>query len=156
VGHNAVPTDLPVLIGIDVGTCSIRALAFDTRGAKLAGAARPTPMTAVATGGEYDADLIFATALSALAEVGAALGGRPVAGMAVGSLGESAVPVDEAGRAVAPMIVWHDRRSQPQERALSEKVDPACFFAVTGQAVDFTFTFCKLAWMREHWPDRPK
>jgi xylulokinase len=149
----AMPTDLPVLIGIDVGTSSIRALAFDLRGEKLAGAARPTPMTAVATGGEYDPDLIFATVLSVLAEVGAALAGRPVAGMAVGSLGESCVLVDEAGRAVAPAIVWYDRRSEPQERALSAKIDPAHLFAVTGQAIDFTFTLCKLAWMHEHWPE---
>lgn len=147
------PLESPVLIGIDVGTSSIRALAFDMGGAKLAGAAQPTPMTAVATGGEYDPDLIFATVLAVLAEIGAALAGRPVAGMAVGSLGESCVLVDEAGRAVAPAIVWYDRRSEPQERALSAKIDPAHLFAVTGQAIDFTFTLCKLAWMRDHWPE---
>lgn len=49
-------SDAPVLIGIDVGTSSVRAIAFDARGRRLAAGARPTPIRIVDTGGEYDPD----------------------------------------------------------------------------------------------------
>ena len=103
--------DAPALIGIDVGTSSVRAIAFDQRGRRLAAAARPTPTKVVETGGEFDPDAIFSTVLAALTEVGRGLAGRPVAGIAVASFGESCVLVDAAGRSLAPSIVWHDRRT---------------------------------------------
>ena len=35
---------------------------------------------------------------------------------------------------------------------IAEKIDPARLLALTGHAIDPTFTLCKLAWMGEHWP----
>jgi len=62
-------SDSPCLIGIDVGTQSIRTLAFDPRGRKLAQAARPTPVRVLDGGrGEYDPDALFATVLACLSE----------------------------------------------------------------------------------------
>ena len=113
-------TDSPALIGIDVGTQSIRAIAFDARGRRIAAATRPTPFMVRETGGEFDPDAIFATALTALKEVGTALAGRPVAGIAVASVGESCVLLDESGRSLAPSIVWHDRRTHAEGLAIEE------------------------------------
>ena len=141
------------LIGIDVGTSSLRALAFDAAGRKLAGASRPTPTVPAPTGGEHDPEAIFMAVLAVLADVGRELAGRPVAGMAVASFGESCVLVDAAGRALAPAIVWHDRRTEAAALAIGERLDPARGFALTGHAVDPTFTLFKLAWMREYWPE---
>ena len=78
-------TDGPVLVGVDVGTSSVRVIAFDARGRRLAAAAQPTPVRIVATGGEYDPDAIFEAVVTALAEVASALSGRPVAGIATQS-----------------------------------------------------------------------
>src|SRR5215468_2109202 len=149
-----MPDDSPLLIGIDVGTQSIRTLAFDARGRKVAQAARPTPVRTLEGGrGEYDPDSLFATALACLAETARALAGRPVAGLAVASVGESCVLVDEQGRALAPALIWHDRRTEDAARALGDKLGADRFFALTGLALDPTLTLCKLAWMREHWAD---
>src|SRR5215470_15718008 len=118
-----MPSDSPALIGIDVGTQSIRASAFDTRGRKIAQATRPTPVRALDGGrGEYDPDSLFATVVACLAEAARALAGRPVAGMAVASLGESCVLLDEHGRSLAPSIVWHDRRTEEAARALGDRI----------------------------------
>ena len=145
--------DSSCLIGIDVGTQSVRAIAFDTSGRKIAGAARPTPIERTPSGGEHDPDLIFATVVDVLAEVGGALAGRPVAGMAVASFGESAVLVDAGGKAVCRSIAWFDRRTEAEGRGLGEAVEPARLFAITGHAVDPTFTLLKLAWMNRQWPE---
>src|SRR5438552_15843506 len=99
MGQNASD---PCLIGIDCGTQSIRAIAFDRAGRKLAAAARPTPIKRSDSGGEYDPEAIFAAAVASLREVAGMLAGRPVAGMAVASIGESCVLVDESGKATAP------------------------------------------------------
>jgi xylulokinase len=143
----------PCLIGIDCGTQSIRAIAFDRAGRKLAGAARPTPLERSGSGGEYDPDAIFAAARAALRDVAAALAGRPVAGIAVASIGESCVLVDETGRPVARSIAWFDRRTQATAEALAAQVGRERIFAITGHSIESTMTLFKLAWMREHWPD---
>ena len=91
------------------------------RACLLAAALRPTPMARLATGGEYDADTVFDTALAVLAEV-AALDGRPVAGIAATSVGESCVLIDAEGRAVAPAIAWFDRRTMPEAAEIAERL----------------------------------
>lgn len=146
-------SDSPVLIGIDVGTSSVRAIAFDLRGRRVAAAARPTPIAILETGGEFDPDAIFATALTALKEVGSVLAGRPVAGIAVASVGESCVLLDDGGRALAPSIVWHDRRTLAQGLAIEKAIGRDRIFEISGHSAEPIFTLAKLIWMREHWPD---
>ena len=145
--------DSPALIGIDVGSTAVRAIAFDVHGRKLAVGSRPTPVRTVATGAEYDPDAIFAVALAALTDVGKDLAGRPVAGIAATSVGESCVLIDDAGRSLAPSIIWHDHRTLPQARAIEAAIGRERIFEITGHAVERIFTLPKLLWMREHWPE---
>lgn len=149
----ASPSDGPALIGVDVGTSSVRSIAFDLRGRRIAAAGRPTPTNSVETGGEYDPDAIFAAVLATLADLGSALGGRPVAGIAVASVGESCVLIDDKGRSLAPSIVWHDRRTEAQARAIEDAVGRERVFRIIGHAVEPIYTLSKLLWMRKHWPD---
>lgn len=145
-------SDDPLLIGVDVGTSSVRAIAFDARGRKIATAAHPTPMTAVDSGGEYDPDAIFTATLGALAEVGGALAGRPVAGIGVASIGESCVLLGDDGRSLAPSITWYDKRTAAEARRVAETVGADRVFEISGHAVDPIFTLTKLLWMRDRWP----
>lgn len=144
----------PALIGIDVGTQSVRAIAFDGTGARLAAASRATPVRQLpGGGGEYDPDTLFETVAACLAEVARALGARPVAGLAVASLGESCVLIDAAGRPLAPVLAWYDRRTERDAAELEAKLGSARIFAVAGVPVDPTLTLCKLAFMRARWPE---
>src|SRR5579859_3023884 len=52
--------DGPVLLGVDVGTQSIRVLAFSVDGRLLASASRPTPSRPWGEGVDYDPDALFA------------------------------------------------------------------------------------------------
>jgi len=144
----------PFLIGIDVGTQSIRTIAFDVRGRKVAQAYRPTPARNLDGGrGEYDPDALFATVVTCLTETAGALEGRPIAGMAVGSVGESCVLLDEQGRSLAPSLVWFDRRTEEAANRIVERIGADRLFQITGLRIDSTLTLCKLAWMREQWPE---
>ena len=144
----------PFLIGIDVGTQSVRALAFDTLGNQVAVARRPTPEKRIPPDGrEYDPDAIFDSVVECLGEVAVALGGRPVAGIAVASIGESCVLVDEAGRSLVPSIAWFDARTEAEAERLRQTIGIERVFEITGLQIDKIFTLCKLMWMRKHWPD---
>ena len=144
--------DGPAIVGVDIGSSSIKAVAFDTVGRKLAAAARPTPIAPMATGGEYDPDAVFDTALVVLAEVARALDGRAVAGIAATSVGESCVLIDGEGRAVAPAIAWFDRRTMGEAAEIARQVGADRLFQLTGVGPEFSFTLAKLMWMRRHWP----
>jgi xylulokinase len=145
--------DSPALIGIDVGTQSVRAIAFDAHGRRIAAATRPTPFAVRETGGEFDPDAIFATALTALKEVGSALADRPVAGIAVASVGESCVLLNDSGHSLAPSIVWHDRRTHADGLAIEESIGRDRIFEISGHSAEPIFTLAKLTWMQKHWPD---
>ncbi len=145
--------DGPAIIGVDFGTTSVKAVAFDPVGRKLASASRPTPMTQAATGGAYDPGVVFDTVLAILAEVATGLAGRPVAGIAATSIGESCILIDEAGLAVAPSVAWFDRRTVPDAAAVEEAVGSRRAFAITGVGVEFNFTLVKLMWMRRNWSE---
>lgn len=146
-------SDGSAIVGIDIGTTSIRAIAFDARGRKIAVGSRPTPLRKLETGGDYDPDEMWECALAALTEVGAALGQRPVAGIAVASIGESAVLIDDQGRALTPFIAWADRRTESQVATIVERIGRDRIFRNSGHAVEYFFTLPKLMWMREHWPE---
>ena len=144
----------PFLIGIDVGTQSVRALAFDAFGNQVAQARRGTPMLQLAPDRcEYDPEGLFSAVSDCLGEVARALGGRPVAGIAVASVGESCVLVDEAGKPLAPSIAWFDGRTEEEAQTLRQTVGVERLFQTTGLQLDRIFTLCKLLWMRKHWPD---
>ncbi|MBX6323542.1 MAG: carbohydrate kinase, partial [Rhodospirillaceae bacterium] len=144
----------PFLVGIDCGTQSVRAIAYDMRGRKIAQASCPTPAHMHEGGrGEYDPEGLFAAVLRCLAETARPLAGAPVAGLAVASVGESCVLVDVWGMPLAPSLVWFDRRTEEAARTLAARIDPERVFQITGLAIDPTLTLCKLMWMGEHWPE---
>ncbi len=92
-------SDERFLVGLDVGTQSVRALLADLNGRTLACAFRPTPTLHPAPGqGEYEPEELWQSVLAVLREVAAAVpqGGR-VAGIACASIGESCVLIDAAG-----------------------------------------------------------
>ncbi len=148
-------TDGPVLLGVDVGTQSIRVLAFTADGRHLATASRPTPSRPWGESGvDYDPDALFAAVETCLREIVNKLpSGAPVAGLAVASVGETAVLVDADGRAAAPAIAWFDRRTEQAAKAIEARIGAARLFELTGHRLDPTLGLCKLWWMREHWPE---
>ena len=151
---NLLTSAAPINIGIDVGTQSIRAIAFDPRGSEVAGAQHPTPARMIdGRNGEYDPDALFACVRDCLTDVGRQVRNRPIAGLAVASVGESCVLVDGGGRALAPALVWFDRRSEAAATALAEKIGKERIFEITGLPIDPTLMLCKLLWMKEHWPE---
>jgi len=139
------------LVGIDIGTQSVRALLADTRGRTVACIGHPTPTIVRGPGqAEYDADALWATVLAALRELATKIpAGGVVAGIACASMGEACVIADAAGRPLAHAITWFDRRTEAVAADLERTLGQARAFRITGIQIDPTVTLAKLLWHRQ-------
>ena len=137
-----------VILALDQGSSSTRCIAYDARLNQVATAvsrvetSRPGPGKV-----EHDPDALLAGALGAIAEARAACGGD-VAGIGVANQTETFVLWErDTGRAVTPLISWQDQRAEELCRALAPEPAAERIGAVTGLALDPTFSAPKLAWL---------
>jgi sugar (pentulose or hexulose) kinase len=101
-----------VVIGVDVATRTVRAVAADPSGTVLAEASRALPEPSRPGPGWSEQESAHAEgALAVLREVTAALAGRRVAGVSVTATSGTVVPCDRAGAAVGPALLYDDRRA---------------------------------------------
>lgn len=142
----------PLIVGIDVGTTSVKAAVLDIFGREVGHGRALVPWTSVATGAEIDAaDLLSSAVLAAQR----ALTGVPeaqVAGVGVASMAETGVLLDRRGDPVARSIAWHDSRGAEQVKRLTDAIGADRFARHTGLRISPLPTITKYGWMLEHWP----
>ena len=61
--------------------------------------------------------------------------------------------LDESGRVARPALIWCDVRTDPQCRALTEKIGAERIIQLTCNPALTNFTLTKLLWVRENEPD---
>jgi len=138
---------------IDEGTSSTRAMLVDARGGCGAMAQRSLTTNYPEPGWvEQDAEEIWRLTLEAAREaVGDAA--HQVAAIGVTNQRETIVFWDRAsGAALAPAIVWQDRRTADICAGLREAGRERSIQAVTGLLLDPYFSATKIAWALDHWP----
>jgi glycerol kinase len=137
------------LLALDQGTTSTRAIVFDERGAALARASRPLPQSYPAPGWvEHDPEAIWTAAREVLAEVSA---GRHIDAIGITNQRETTVVWERAtGRAVAPAIVWQDRRTADRCLDLQARGAEQLVRSRTGLLLDPYFSATKIGWLLDH------
>jgi sugar (pentulose or hexulose) kinase len=141
-----------LVLGIDVGTSSIKAAVFDTDGRDVAHSREPTPWRMVETGAELDPSALLASTLNAVRAAVAAAGSAPVAAIGVASMAETGVLLDRSGTPVVPSIAWHDGRGTAEAADLAARVGAEAFAARVGIPATAACTLVKYRWMRGNWP----
>jgi len=145
----------PLLIGLDAGTTNLKAMAMTPEGRVVAEASAPT--TAVTTRpawAHYEPQGLWRAAASALRRVTAALDDPSrIRGLAVGSMAETAVPVDDRGAPTHEAIAWFDRRAEAELAALVERVGLDRLFAISGLTAQPIFGICKMMWLKANAPE---
>src|SRR5690349_5723974 len=104
----------PLLLALDQGTTSTRAILFDAKGQPLAEAGRPLKQHYPADGWvEHDAEEIFEASVGVLRDVLESCGrAGEVAAIGVTNQRETVVVWDKTtGAPIAKAIVWQDRRT---------------------------------------------
>jgi len=144
------------LLVIDAGTTSTRAMLFGLDGTCLATERRELTQSYPRPGWvEHDAEEIWERSLAcARAVVGRAGGPARIAALGIANQRETIVFWSRrTGRAVAPAIVWQDRRTAALCDRLRDAGHEPMVQARTGLLLDPYFSASKIAWALEHWPD---
>lgn len=148
-GAGAAPA---VVVGVDVGTTSTKALVVGLDGAEVVEHRVATTWQEHDGRTETTAEALHAGVLAAVAGAldlaAQRLGARPsVAGIGVCGMGECGVLLGPDGRVLAPVIAWHDPRGATELAALPDDVRSA-FPGTTGLPVSGLPTAAKLLWLR--------
>ncbi len=144
-----------LILVLDEGTTSTRALAFDRSGAVVATAARAIPQHYPASGWvEHDAEDLWTLSRDCLDEVAGEAGVDRIACLGITNQRETVVFWDRAtAMPLAPAIVWQDRRGADLCDAWrADGLEPAVQ-ATTGLVLDPYFSASKIAWALTHWPE---
>ena len=146
---------MTLLLGLDVGTTSVKAVVYRTDGIAVGASSLPTPTHIPRPGWAfYRPDELWQTVVAAIrgALVRVPNPGE-IASVAITSMGESGVLLDAAGAATTDSIAWFDTRTRPQAMWLAERIGKDELFARSGLSLQPIFSLNKLLWHREHEPD---
>jgi sugar (pentulose or hexulose) kinase len=144
-----------VVIGIDIGTTSSKAVARSTARGDAPYVEQPTPWHTHSCGQtEIDPYRLVDVALDLIGRaVGAAestWGPVRVRSIGVAGLGESGVLLDAAGRPAAPVIAWFDHRGGREIEQVAQESPgfAAMFERTTGLPWSSQASLAKLLWLR--------
>jgi xylulokinase len=137
------------LVGIDVGTTGVKALAILPDGDVLARAEVGYPLSTPQPGwSEQDPDDWARAADEALARLGVEPAGIGLSGQMHGL-----VCLDADERVLRPAILWNDQRTGEQCAEIEALVGRERLVELTGNRALPGFTAPKLLWLREHEPE---
>ncbi|MEV7608608.1 FGGY family carbohydrate kinase [Microbacterium sp. NPDC089320] len=132
------------LLGIDAGTSSVKVVAIDLDGRRVADRSVPYPTKTEGAGAEQDARDWWRALCAALAAV---LPGLEVSAVAVTSQAPTLVPVGSDGEPTSPALTWLDRRASDEAARIAEVVPDS------RNGADPFFGTAKLAWLAAHRPE---
>ncbi|HUW36190.1 MAG TPA: glycerol kinase GlpK [Rhodocyclaceae bacterium] len=144
------------ILALDQGTSSSRAMLFDAEGNIRGRAQREFGQHFPQPGWvEHDPEEIWASQIAAAREALAASGASAAAVAAIGVANQRETVVlweRESGRALAPAIVWQDRRTAGMCEELAAAGLAPLFQQKTGLLLDPYFSGTKLKWLLDHIP----
>jgi xylulokinase len=138
------------LVGLDVGTSGVKALAVGPAGEVVARAEREYPLARPHPGwAEQDPEDWRRAGEEALA----ALGVEDVAGIGLTGQMHGLVALDADGSVIRPAILWNDQRTDAECREIEERIGLARLVELTGNRALPGFTAPKLLWLRANEPE---
>lgn len=140
-------------LGVDIGTTSLKAIAFNDKGeivCKHAVAYKMShPQPAYS---ELNSNEIFEAFVLSVNKVVAALGPARPAFVSFSAMLHSLIAVDENGKPLTPCIIWADNRAAPIAEGLRHTEEGERLYRLTGVPVHAMSPLCKLLWLREQEP----
>jgi xylulokinase len=136
-----------VLVGLDVGTSAVKAVAISPDGEVLAIAEEAYPLSVPQPGwAEQDPDDWWRAAQAALARI-------PSGPVGLSGQMHGLVVLDAEDRVIRPAILWNDGRTAAECAEIEEQLGLARLIELTGNRALAGFTAPKLLWLRRHEPE---
>jgi gluconokinase len=143
-----------VVLGVDIGTTSAKAVAFDAGGRELGRGEQGYPLLEPEHGqAVQDPDVVVEGTLAAIraAVAGARDQGAAIAAVSFSGALHSLVGLDAQGKALTPLVTWGDMRATEQaERLRTEHPE---LHDRTGTPLHPMSPLPKLVWFAEHEPE---
>lgn len=145
-------------MGIDLGSTSLKALAYDLDGNLVASGSRPTerfhPHPEHPEWTVWQPEQIWGGAAAAVRDAVAGLDDPgQIKAVAVTGMGMDGLPVDEEGKWLYPFISWHDPRTAPQLQWWKENVGAERVFSIGGNPLWPINSALRILWVRENEPN---
>jgi len=144
-----------MIIGLDIGTSSAKAVAFDLEGNVLAKHSIPYPILNPSEGYyEQDPEVIYSACIDSVARVMIKLQDfdkmlQPMC-ISVSSAMHGLIAVDKSGKPLTNCIIWADRRSEDIAIGLKATEKGRLLYQQTGTPIHPMSLLCKLIWIRQN------
>jgi len=143
-----------VVIGLDLGTSGLKAIALDERGQKVAEARAGYPLLTPKPGWTEQRPEDWSSALrEALKTLVAQLAGKEIVAIGLSGQMHGAVFLDSEGQPILPAPLWNDQRTEKDVRYLEAVFSKAEFIRRTGNPPITGFQLPKLLWLKRVYPD---
>lgn len=146
----------PLLVGIDVGTTSVKATLFDEGGAALRTFAAPYPTARPAAGfAEQSPDDWTSRVIAALVQLSDGLPQGAVAAVGLTSQVNTHVFLDGNGAPLMPAITWQDGRAGAEAAELDARISAEERIGWWGAPlpIDASHPLARALWLQRHRPD---
>jgi gluconokinase len=149
--------EAPLILTIDAGTSSARALLFDARGRAVEGIAAQERYTihsgpdgAVEDDPDAALERIWRCVDAALAQAGPLA--ERIRAVAVDTLVSNILAIDSAGRPLSPLLAYADTRNDHDADELRQRLDERAVHQRTGCLLRTSYWPARLAWFRRTQP----
>lgn len=141
-----------IWLGIDIGTTSLKAAAFDSNGNCLKVYSEDYKLITRNDMIEFDAEEYWNITLRAIENITS--GGLKISGIAVDTQGETLIVTDENGKPLRPAIVWLDNRAEKEARQIEKDFTTEYVYEMTGQPeITAGWPASKLIWIKNNEPE---
>ena len=141
------------IIGVDLGTSSAKVIAVRQDGKVMAHSQQEYTITQPEPGhSEQDPDVILQAVRSGIRSV-ATIMKDPPAAVSFSTAMHSVMAMDGGGKALTPLIIWADNRSQPVADRLRNTPLAASLHQQSGTPVHAMSPLCKIIWWKEEAPE---
>jgi sugar (pentulose or hexulose) kinase len=142
-----------ILIGVDIGTSRLKAVATDLNLKVLSEYAEPTPWKHEKNFSEIDM-LLLAKTVIAVAAKAAEIAGGIVRAIGFTGFSETGVLMDATGKPLSPGLAWHDPRGITEP--IIKELGDFEFRARAGALLNEIVTISKTLWLNENYPESRK
>lgn len=136
-----------VLVGVDIGTTTVKAVATDLDLTVRGEHAEVTPWRHAGANAEVD-PVALATATAAAAAGAARAAGAQALAVGMSGMSETGVLLDPHGAPVAPALAWHDPRGDCD--LVRAELGEDAYRRTAGRRIDAVSSLPKLLWLRRH------
>lgn len=144
------------LLGVDLGTTSVKCVLFDQKGRVVASGMSEYELSLPQSGFvEAEAETYWNALRASLDTImnGSKINAKDILGIGVSSQGETFIALDKDHRPLGRAIVWLDNRSKEEAVLIKEEFGVDDVYRITGQnEIIPTWTASKILWLKRQKP----